>query len=126
MQEPLQPEQPPKEPKRRKPVGAVRDAVVPVRLTPFERDELAAIAEQRNTTLSGLLRTLALGRELPAQKLSKIDAETYLELGRVGNNLNQIARQLNAVHLIPPFEKLADDVKALRELVKKIQFEVLQ
>lgn len=121
MQEPTEQEQPPKERKRRKPEGAIRDAVIPVRLTGFERDELAEIAEQRNTTLSGLLRTLALGRTIPAPKHSKVDADTYLELGRIGNNLNQIARQLNALHMVPPFEKLAEEVKTLREVVRTVQ-----
>lgn len=121
-----QPTEPTKQRKRRKPEGAARDAVVPVRLTPFERDELAEIAEQRNTTLSGLLRTLALGRNLPAPKPQKIDAETYLELGRIGNNLNQIARALNAVHTMPPFEKLSEEVESLRVLLKMVQAGMLQ
>jgi hypothetical protein len=121
-----QPTEPTKQIKRRKPEGAARDAVVPVRLTPFERDELAEIAEQRNTTLSGLLRTLALGRSLPAPKPQKIDADTYLELGRIGNNLNQIARAMNAVHTMPPLEKLAEEVESLRVLLKKVQAEMLQ
>lgn len=121
-----QPAEPTTPRKRRKPEGAARDAVVPVRLTPFERDELAEIAEQRNTTLSGLLRTLALGRNLPAQKPPKIDADTYLELGRIGNNLNQIARALNAVHTVPPFERLTEAVESLRALLKKVQAGTLQ
>lgn len=122
MQKPEQP----KERKRRKPEGAARDAVVPVRLTPFERDELAQLAEQRNTTLSGLLRSLALGRNLPAPKPPKVDADTYMELGRIGNNLNQIARAMNAVHTMPPFEKLAEDVEALRNVLRKVQAGMLQ
>ena len=126
MQEPTEPPQNTPERKRRKPEGEAREAVIPVRMTPAERDELAAIAEERNTSLSGLLRALALSRPLPRAKPPKLDADAYLELSRIGNNLNQIARQLNAAHLVPPYEDMAAQVKDLRAWLQKVHAGIIQ
>ena len=82
--------------------GKGRTTVVPVRLTPAERDSLAAYAERHGSSLSTVLSTL--GRQVargggdqvailagPSPALS----ELATSLHRIGVSLNQIARRAN-------------------------------
>nr|WP_238360524.1 plasmid mobilization relaxosome protein MobC [Iningainema tapete] len=64
---------------------------------------------------SELIRRLTLGKPLP-RRLSKISLATYQELGRIGNNLNQLAKATNTaikVGYSPPA-----DPKLLKELLE--------
>lgn len=107
-------------PKARKSPDEVRTAPVPVRLTVPEKLTLSEIAGERGIGLSTLIRNLALNRKMPKPRTPKVDLDTYRELQKVGINLNQIARQLNSVHMIPPFEKLKDAVKDLHSIVRAL------
>lgn len=72
---------------------------VAVRLTDTEHDHLLGEAKALGTTPSDLLRTRAFGVRLKPRTVrgnkQMLDAASRVELGRVGNNLNQIARALN-------------------------------
>lgn len=72
-----------------------RTAVVPVRLTPGERDGIQANAQATGISLSEFLRRAALKRRLPPLAVPEVNRRTYEELARIGNNLNQLVR---AVH----------------------------
>ncbi len=111
----------------RKPPAERRDAPsVLVRLNRHERALLEQIAASRGMSLGAALRALAFHQEMPSQRPSKFDQAAYLELARLGNNLNQIARQLNTVHMVPPFERLAESVAELRTLLQAVHVEVLR
>lgn len=62
--------------------------------TDAEFDELELKAESAGLSLADYVKTAALGRGL--KTVPKINVKTYVELGRVGNNANQIARSLNS------------------------------
>lgn len=67
-----------------------------IRLSPAE---LAAISDKANsakTTVTEFVRAAALNKRTPVQKSTAVDFETRNELRRIGVNLNQIARVLNA------------------------------
>lgn len=99
---------------------ALRRAVIlTVRLTSSEHAQLGNAAKDRNTTLSSLGRNLMLGRVPPAL----IDREFAQELGRVGNNLNQIARKLNAGDY-PLSEGIQVELWNLKELLLRVQEEL--
>ncbi len=72
-----------------------RTAVVPVRLTPGERDGLQVKAKSSGLSLSEFIRRAALKRRLPPPPVPEINRRAYEELARIGNNLNQLLR---AVH----------------------------
>lgn len=81
---------------RRKKRKEPRCAVVPVRLTDNERSTLKRFAEARRLSLSDFIRTVVLGRKLPHSAPPPINLATYQELGRIGNNLNQLLRAANS------------------------------
>lgn len=78
-----------------------RSEFVRLRLTVTERDRIEAQADLAGLPLSSYCREVLLGHRVrPA--ITAIDAAALADLNRVGVNLNQIARQLNARGAIPP------------------------
>jgi hypothetical protein len=78
-----------------------RSAPVSVRFLPDERAAVEANARSVGLTVAGFLRAAALGSPGPrAQRAPSFDARALAvaagALNRVGSNLNQIARVLNA------------------------------
>ena len=96
---------------------AARSAVVPVRFTPEERDELQREGAASRLSLSEFIRAAALRRRLPPQAAPEVNRRTYEELARIGNNLNQLARAVHAraVAVIDAalLQQLADAVRRL-------------
>jgi len=78
-----------------------RGKIQPVRCTLEEFNAIAAKADKAGLSAAGFMRAAALGDAGPrAQRRPPADHKALRqilgELGRVGNNLNQIARALNA------------------------------
>lgn len=82
------------------PSGAGRGLQVGIRLKPSERRALADAAAARGTTPANWLRSLALAHlaRRPQWNAAELAAlrEVFGELRRIGNNVNQVARALNA------------------------------
>lgn len=72
------------------------------RMTPAEAATLDARAKVAGVSRSAFIRAAALGGEVPAPKRSRaasaprLDAAEFRQLVGIANNLNQIARTLNA------------------------------
>jgi hypothetical protein len=65
--------------------------IFPLRLSPTERNLLEEKASAAGLKLSEYLRQAGLKR--PQRKsLPEINRNTYVELGRIGNNLNQLTK----------------------------------
>ena len=78
----------------------IRSYVLSVRLTPAERVRVLEAARVLGISASSLARLRLLGERLPrarplATPLPEVNVGTYRELGRIGNNLNQLARHFN-------------------------------
>ena len=71
---------------------AERPAVRSIRLTAEEKKEIVAKAEQAQMTLTDYLIECSRDTDITVTDLS----EVLVELKRVGNNLNQIARKINS------------------------------
>lgn len=99
-----------------------RTKVVPVRLSPEERDRLARLAKEHHVSLSDYIRRLALNRQMPPAAQPEINRETYRELSRIGNNLNQLTRALNSGVLQGVDLGLLQDI---RNLVKQVGLQAL-
>lgn len=72
-----------------------RTVVVPVRLSIEERVKLYEAARPFRMSLSGFIRHNALKRRMPTASVGEVNVDTYRELCRVGNNLNQLTRAVN-------------------------------
>lgn len=78
-----------------------RGDTITVRVTPDERAAIDELSALRGMSVGAFMRATALGDPGPrAQRRVPIDAKMLRrlvgEVGRVGNNLNQIAHRLNA------------------------------
>lgn len=67
-----------------------------IRLSPVELATLASKADAVNTTVTEFIRAAALNKRTPVRQTNAPDFATRDELRRIGVNLNQIARVLNA------------------------------
>lgn len=72
-----------------------RTAQVAVRLSSVEIARLQEKAEQAHTNVTAFVRAAALGKPVTVRQAAS-DFETRQELRRIGVNLNQIAKALNA------------------------------
>lgn len=92
---------------------------VRTRLSEKEFQDLAADAASRATTISGLARTLLVAH-LTGQRAAlphrNANAAVIRELARVGNNLNQLARQANSGMVPVP----ADDVRRALDTINTL------
>lgn len=72
-----------------------RTAQLAVRLSPVEVAHLQEKAAQAQTNVTAFVRAAALGKPVTVRQAAS-DFETRQELRRIGVNLNQIAKALNA------------------------------
>lgn len=82
--------------------------------------ELANNAEILGITIPQFIRKKISGSMLTRMRYSPIDRKVYLELSRIGNNINQLTKQThlgmrNPVHLyeqLKELKSLLDDLKS--------------
>jgi len=78
--------------------GPRRAAIIPVRLTEGERDQLAEVARDLGISLSTYMRQAVLSRPLPPRRavrpIPEVNRETYHALGRLAADVNVIARRM--------------------------------
>lgn len=103
--------------------STIRNHSYTVRLSDIELEMLRDRALESGMKASELIRKNALMRPLP-RRVSKIDLKTYIELGRIGNNLNQLTKAANTAALYglsPPA-----DTGELQELSKLLRLILLK
>lgn len=76
---------------------------VNIRLTKEENDMVCNYAQASAMTPANWIRQKAFTGRFPAIKLSPINAALYRELHKIGVNLNQAVKQLNAGKISPAF-----------------------
>ncbi|PJJ84646.1 plasmid mobilization protein [Mucilaginibacter auburnensis] len=76
---------------------------VNIRLTKEENEMVCNYAQASAMTPANWIRQKAFTGRFPAIKLSPINAALYRELHKIGVNLNQAVKQLNAGKLSPAF-----------------------
>lgn len=67
-----------------------------IRLSPVELATIEGKASAAKTSLTEFVRAAALGKRMTVRQAQSTDFETRQELRRIGVNLNQIAKALNA------------------------------
>ena len=92
-----------------------RDDLLPVRLTPAERETLQRLAAAHGVTVADFMRRRALGYRLPPLDVEhQAMASLAAALMPIGVNLNQLTRAANAGRLLPnSIEELAGRITSL-------------
>ena len=78
-----------------------RTEILQIRVSPIERAKIEAKADQADLFMSDYLRTIALKPRVTIKQTRDLDFATREELRRVGVNLNQIAKAMNAWQGLP-------------------------
>ena len=86
---------------------------VPLRPADFQR--LQEKAEKAATTVTDFVRASALGQTFTVIQSERPDDDTVEQLRRIGVNLNQIAKAMNAQKTVPPsvLESACHDLKTV-------------
>lgn len=84
-----------------------------LRLTEKEKGMLVSLAKEHNMNISSYVRNMALKGSV----VTKTDIQTVIELKRIGNNLNQIAKQIN---LIPHEDNIKILLQEIHDLLNMI------
>lgn len=96
-----------------------------IRLSPTERQTIEAKADSAGIKLGEYIRATALKRKIPPS-IPEINREIYIQLIRIGNNINQIARVANVG--IKRGDRLNVEMNKLTELseyLDRLKLEVL-
>ena len=95
-----------------------RTRTVGVRLTAGEAEALGEQARAARLSLGAYVRRRALGQRVRVVEERRLGAEELRELNRIGVNLNQMARAMNAGAAAPAGTGRA--VERLRDLVGRL------
>ncbi len=106
-----------------------RDAIVPVRLTKSERDQLAEVARDLGISLSTYLRQAALSRPLPQRRtvrpIPEVNQETYHALGRLAADVNVMARRMAERRREPSAPDVLEALELVTRFLGTVRGEVL-
>ena len=91
-----------------------RNQTISIRLTPTEKKEIITKAKQAQMTLTDYLIECSRNTNIKVTDLS----EVLVELKRIGNNLNQIARKANSRKFF--FAKLDSVIEGQRKIYDAI------
>jgi hypothetical protein len=106
-----------------------RAAIVPVRLTQGERDQLAEVARDLGISLSSYMRQAVLSRPLPPRRavrpIPEVNRETYHALGRLAADISAIARRMAERHREPGAAEVLEALELVTRFVGTVRAEVL-
>jgi hypothetical protein len=69
---------------------------VNARMTTDEYLKVATNAETLGITIAQYIRKTCTGKSLPTKKINPLDRELFVQLSRIGNNLNQLTKVYNS------------------------------
>ena len=98
-----------------------------LRLLPTERERLEQLAAAANLKLSEYLRSAGLNKTIRGTaKVPEINRATYVELGRIGNNINQLTKAAHAsVKRSGNCDVDVDKLSELSKLIQRMRLEIL-
>ena len=106
-----------------------RDAIVPVRLTKGERDQLGEVARDLGICLSTYMRQAVLSRPLPPRRavrpIPEVNRETYHALGKLAADINAIARRMAERRREPGAPEVLEALELVTRFVGTVRAEVL-
>lgn len=99
----------------RKPQKEKRDTKFTFKMNEREVLALAELSEYSNLSPTEVIRSCVFKNRLLQARVPKIDAQTYLELKKIGTNINQIAKHYNSGKEVSP-----DKLRAFISLKEKL------
>lgn len=93
-----------------------------LRISAEEKAQIEQKARKAGITTSEFIRRSALGRRLPSYGNTTLLQEYSMQLGKIGSNLNQIAKYVNQGFLLDSF--IGEIKETCRELVD-LKFRIL-
>jgi hypothetical protein len=106
-----------------------RAAIIPVRLTGGERDQLAEVAHDLGISLSTYVRQVVLSRPLPPRRavrpIPEVNRETYHARGRLAADVNAIARRMAERRREPGASEVLEALELVTRFVGTVRAEVL-
>lgn len=91
-----------------------RTEFIKLRVTKEEKEKMAEKAKSEGIPLSTLLRKSVLSETIR----SNTDVQTVFQLKKIGNNLNQLAHNIN---MIPTDENIISSLKDIEILIHEIK-----
>lgn len=111
----------------KKPTHLLKASVIRIRITEDELGKIQQAADLSGVSVSAYVRNAALGHPMPKAPAPKINQDLFLELGRIGNNVNQIAHALNQFHGVYPDQaKITDAISDLWKGLQAIRRDLLR
>ncbi len=92
---------------------------VNIRMTVQEYLRVSTNAGTLGISITDYIRKTCTGKSLPTKKVNPLDRELFVQLSRIGNNLNQLTRVVNS-GIRDPFSisKQLEEVKILLKYLK--------
>ncbi|WP_339753419.1 MobC family plasmid mobilization relaxosome protein [Algoriphagus aquimarinus] len=78
-----------------------RDIKFTFKMNELELQALAELTEYSNLSPTEVIRSCVFKNRLLKAKIPVVDMNTYLELKKIGTNINQIAKQYNSGKEVP-------------------------
>lgn len=107
----------------------LRAAIIPVRLTESERDQLAEVARDLGLSVSTYMRQVVLSRPLPPRRavrpIPEVNRDTYHALGRLAADINTMARRMAERRREPGAPEVVDALELVTRLLGSVRAEVL-
>lgn len=94
------------------PQKKIRQKSIKVRLNDYEYEQV--LRRQSGNTTAGWLRQVALG----IVPIHQADAELVRNIGRIGSNLNQLARYVNTEKIID--QNVLNEIAAIRTMLQQL------
>lgn len=107
----------------KKDVKALKAIIVSFRLNVDRYLELANNAEAMGLTIPQFIRKKISGSVLTRMRYSPIDRRVYVELSRIGNNINQLTKQAH-LGMRNPVD-LEGQLKELQRLLENLKSKIL-
>lgn len=99
---------------------SVRGRTVGVCVNTTELDTLRRYADSAGLSVSEWMRRIALSRYKPRPIMPEINRATYLELSRIGRNLNQLARLAHSGSLTSASALLTETISTVRQVQREL------
>ena len=97
-----------------------------LRLLPSERSVMEQKAREAGLKLSEYLRSAGLNRTSKINLVPEINRKIYVELGRIGNNINQLTKAAHkSLHRGMGCNINPDELSALSTMLKQIRSELI-
>ncbi|MEE3492632.1 MobC family plasmid mobilization relaxosome protein [Ruminococcus sp.] len=99
-------------------VNRKRNQTISIRLTAAEKKEIATKAKQAQMSLTDYLIACSRQTEIKVTDLSGI----LIELKRIGNNINQLARKANSRRIFyPKFDSVAAELRTIYDAILSLK-----